>query len=81
MAKLLLASTPTMFNSLANTELVFYKRFNISFNFNFNSNLVESWDSINFIFNTNPSNPSVKLKKIESQLNSNLNYIFNLNWV
>ena len=36
-----------------------------SFNFNFKSNLVESWDSINFIFNTHPpTHPRRKSLKI-----------------
>ena len=40
---------------------------------NFNYNLVESWDSINFIFHTHPQE---KFKK-----HSSLNFNFNFGWV
>ena len=42
-----------------------FAKLSFNFNFNFNSKLVESWVSINFIFNTHPPNqPRRKSLKI-----------------
>ena len=38
-----------------------FAKLSFNFNFNFNSNLVESWVSINFIFNTHPRRKSLKI--------------------
>ena len=54
--------------------------------FNFNYNLVESWDSINFIFNTHPTTRRKSLKSefvswtsTSTNTNTNLNQNLNLN--
>ena len=51
-------------NRLENTQYCCdnYTIAKLSFNFNFNSTLVESWDSINFIFNTHPPTRRKSLK-------------------
>ena len=54
----------------------------LGFNFNFNSNLVESWDNIDLIFNTHqPTHPAEKVSKSIKTPNFNSNNNLYGNWV